>query len=85
MFAVGLYVCFLDNANNLIQHRFCFDQVRAGRIVAITYVVVASCSAPLGLAVDYFGHRRYFTIAGMIVYSIAHLIILVYPQCYSNI
>lgn len=81
MFAVALYVCFLDNANKLIQTRFCYNQKSAGRAIMITYIVAALLSAPLGLIVDYVGHKRYFTIAGMSIFALAHLIFLLYPQC----
>jgi MFS family permease len=81
MFAVALYVCFLDNANKLLQKRFCFTQVSAGRAIMVTYIVAACCSAPLGFVVDRIGFKRYFTIAGMCIFTTAQLIILVYPQC----
>lgn len=45
------------------------------------YIIAALFSAPLGILVDKVGHKRYFMIAGMCVFTIAHLIILVYPQC----
>lgn len=47
----------------------------------IVYIVAACCSAPLGLIVDKVGHKRYFTISCMVIFTIAHLIILVFPQC----
>lgn len=47
----------------------------------ITYLVAALFSAPLGLIVDKVGFKRYFIIATMVVYIIAHFILLVYPQC----
>lgn len=81
MFAVALYVCFLDNANKLLQTRFCYTNTSAGRAIMITYIVAAVCSAPLGFIVDKVGFKRYFTIVGMIIFTIAHLIILLYPQC----
>jgi MFS-type transporter involved in bile tolerance (Atg22 family) len=81
MFAVALYVCFLDNANKLIQVRFCYTQPSAGKAIMITYIVAALFSAPLGLIVDRVGCKRYFTIACMTIFTIAHLIILVFPQC----
>ena len=81
MFAVALYVCFLDNANKLLQTRFCYTQPSAGRAIMIVYIVAASFSAPLGLIVDKVGYKRYFTIAGMVIFTIAHIIILAYPQC----
>jgi MFS-type transporter involved in bile tolerance (Atg22 family) len=81
MFAVALYVCFLDNANKLIQVRFCYTQTSAGKAIMITYIVAALFSAPLGLIVDRVGCKRYFAIACMTIFTIAHLIILVFPQC----
>lgn len=81
MFAVALYVCFLDNANKLLQVRFCYTQPSAGRAIMITYIVAALFSAPLGLIVDKIGRKRYFTIACMAIFATAHLIILVFPQC----
>lgn len=47
----------------------------------ITYIVAACFSAPLGLLVDKIGYKRYFIIACMTIFAIAHLIILVFPQC----
>lgn len=81
MFAVALYVTFLDNANKLLQVRFCYTQRSAGKAIMITYIVAACCSAPLGLIVDKVGCKRYFTIATMVIFTLAQLIILVYPQC----
>lgn len=84
MFAVALYVTFLDNANKLLQVRFCYTQRSAGKAIMITYIVAACCSAPLGLIVDKVGCKRYFTIATMVIFTLAQLIILVYPQCYEG-
>lgn len=81
MFAIALYVCFLDNANKLLQKRFCYTQPSAGRAIMIVYIVAACFSAPLGLIVDRVGHKRYFTIACMVIFTIGHLIILLFPQC----
>lgn len=81
MFAVALYVTFLDNANKLLQVRFCYTQPSAGRAIMITYIVAACFSAPLGILVDKIGYKRYFIIACMVIFTCAHLIILVYPQC----
>jgi MFS family permease len=81
MFAVALYVTFLDNANKLLQVRFCYTQASAGKAIMIVYIVAACCSAPLGLIVDRVGCKRYFTIACMVIFTCAQLIILVYPQC----
>jgi nitrate/nitrite transporter NarK len=81
MFAVGLYVPFLDNANRLFQKRFCFSQASAGKALMITYLVAAIFSAPLGLLVDKIGFKRYFIMATMCILTIAHLTLLVYPQC----
>lgn len=47
----------------------------------ITYVVAAVFSAPLGILVDKIGYKRYFIMLCMLVFTIAQLIILVYPQC----
>lgn len=81
MFAVALYVPFLDNANRLFQIRFCYTSTQAGSTIMITYLVAASFSAPLGMLIDRVGCKRYFTIASMVIFSIAQLIILLWPQC----
>lgn len=81
MFAIALYVPFLDNANKLLQVRFCYTQRSAGHAIMITYIVAASCSAPLGLLVDKIGFKRYFIIASMFIFTIAQCFILFYPQC----
>jgi MFS family permease len=80
-FCIALYVTFLDNANKLLQVRFCYNQRSAGKAIMYTYIVAALFSAPLGLIVDRVGFKRYFIIAGMVIFSLAHLIILVFPQC----
>lgn len=51
----------------------------------IVYIVAACFSAPLGLLVDKIGYKRYFIIAGMVIFTIAQLIILVFPQCANQI
>ncbi len=81
MFAVGLYVPFLDGANKLFGERFCFTPVEAGRALVVTYVVAAVFSAPLGILIDKVGYKRYFIILCMVIFTIAQLIIFAYPQC----
>jgi len=65
--------------------RFCLSQVEAGRYITITYLVGAFVTVPLGLLVDKVGFRRYFIIAGMIIFVTAHLITLVWPTCVNDI
>jgi nitrate/nitrite transporter NarK len=81
MFAVGLYVPFMDGANKLFIVRFCFSPVGAGKALMVTYIVAAVFSAPLGLLIDKIGFKRYFIMICMVVFTVAQLIILVYPQC----
>ena len=81
MFAVSLYVPFMDNANSLYQRRFCFSNVSSGKALVITYLVAASCSAPLGYLIDKKGHKRYFIILTFVIFLVAQLFILIYPQC----
>lgn len=81
MFAVGLYVPFLDGANKLFVERFCFTPVTAGRALVITYLVAALCSPPIGMLIDRFGQKRYIIIGTMLLFTTAQFIILVYPQC----
>lgn len=68
----------------MYQKRFCFSQIEAGEALAITYLVAALFSAPLGLLIDRVGYKRYFIMAGMAVFTTAQLIILLYPQCSDN-
>lgn len=84
MFSMAQYVPFLDNANKLFQVRFCFSQVTAGKNITITYVVVAAFGLPIGLLVDKFGFKRYFIIAGMVIFAIGQAIILLTPQCATS-
>lgn len=81
MFAVGLYVPFMDGANKLFIERFCFTPVGAGKALVVTYVVAAAASAPLGLVIDKIGYKRYFIMACMGVFTLAQFIIMVFPQC----
>jgi MFS family permease len=81
MLAIAQYVPFLDNVNKLIQVRFCFSQVSAGKNVMVTYLVSALFGFPLGILVDKLGYKRYLIMSGMGVFMIAHLIIFVFPQC----
>jgi MFS family permease len=83
-----MYIPFMDNVNRLFQKRFCFTQVSAGSVITITYLITGAVSVPLGMLVDYIGKlvhyvgkRRYFIIATILVFTIAHFIILLYPQC----
>lgn len=85
MFAVALYVPFLDNANSLFQHRFCYSETSAGSTIMITYLVSAIFSAPLGFLVDRVGCKRYFIISSMVIFTIAQTIILFWPQCTNDI
>lgn len=81
MFAVGLYVPFMDGANKLFMERFCFTSVGAGKALMITYIVAAAFSAPIGLLIDKFGYKRYFIMLCIFIFTLAQFIILVYPQC----
>ena len=81
MFAIALYVPFMDNANKLLSVRFCYTQKSAGHVIMITYIVAATFSAPLGLLVDKIGFKRYFIIASMCIFTLAQSFILFYPQC----
>lgn len=81
MFAISLYVPFLDGANRLFVERFCFTPVTAGRALMVTYLISAICSPPIGMLVDYFGYKRFIIIATMLLFTTSQFIILVYPQC----
>ena len=85
MFAVSLYVPFLDNANSLFQHRFCYTSKSAGSTIMITYLVSAIFSAPLGYLIDVVGCKRYFIISSMFIFTVAQSIILFWPQCQNEI
>lgn len=82
--AMTLWIPFLDNVNRLFQKRFCYTQLTAGRVVTIAYLMAVVTSIPLGLFVDKFGHRRILCVMGLLVFLIAQIIILVYPQCDSD-
>lgn len=81
MFSVGNYVPFLDGANKFFVERFCFTPVTAGRALVVTYLTSAILSTPLGLLIDYFGHKRYLITFTLIVFTTAQLFFLFYPQC----
>lgn len=81
MFAIAQYIPFLDNVNKLIQVRFCFSQVSAGKNIMVTYLVTALLGFPLGIIVDKIGFKRYLIMIGMGVFMIAHIIIYTFPQC----
>jgi hypothetical protein len=52
MLALAEYVPFLDNSNKLLQVRFCFSQVTAGKNITVTYLVVGVFGFPLGWFMD---------------------------------
>lgn len=81
MLAIAQYIPFLDNVNKLIQVRFCFSQISAGKNIMITYLVTAFLGFPLGILVDKIGYKRYLTMIGMTIFMFAHVIIYVFPQC----
>lgn len=81
MFAIAQYIPFLDNVNKLLQARFCFSQISAGKNIMITYIVTSLVGLPLGIMVDRIGFKRYFTILGLAFFLISHLIIYTYKQC----
>ncbi len=84
MLALAEYVPFLDNANKLLQVRFCFSQVTAGKNITVTYLVVGIFGFPLGWFLDKIGLKRYFSIVCMVIFTLGHFIILVFPQCSQN-
>lgn len=78
------YIPFLDNVNEMLQVRFCFSQITAGKNIMITYFVTSLIGFPMGIMADRLGYKRYFSIAGMFTLFIAHILILIYPQCTQN-
>jgi MFS family permease len=78
---MGMYIPFMDNVNRFYQKRFCFTQLSAGKVVTITYLMSGIVSLPIGLAVDKFGRRRIFITATLMIFLLAHVLILLYPQC----
>lgn len=85
MFALSLYIPFMDNANRMFQKRFCFSQIGAGKAIMLTYMVCVVVSPPLGIAVDKFGKRRYFIVGTAFIYFLAHFIFLIYPNCTGTV
>jgi len=81
---MSMYVPFMDNVNRFFQKRFCFTQVSAGSVITITYLVTGAVSVPLGMLVDYIGKRGYFIIGTILIFTIAHFTILLYPQCFDD-
>lgn len=81
MVAIALYTPFFDNANKLLQVRFCFSQVTAGQNITVTYLVVGMFGFPLGWLIDRIGYRRYFAILGMVLFTLGHVIVLSFAQC----
>lgn len=81
MVSMGQYIPFLDNVSKLIQVRFCFSQLSAGKSIMITYLVTSFLGLPLGILVDKIGYKRYLIMIGMGVFLVAHMIIYLYPQC----
>ena len=81
MFSIAQYVPFLDNVNVLLQVRFCFSQVSAGKNIMVTYLVTSLLGFPLGILVDKVGLKRYLSMIGMSLFMTAHIIIYIYPQC----
>lgn len=47
----------------------------------LTYLICVIVSAPIGIAVDKIGKRRYWIVGTTFVYFCAHFIFLVYPSC----
>lgn len=81
MFSIAQYIPFLDNVNVLLQVRFCFSQVSAGKNIMVTYLVTSLLGFPLGILVDKVGLKRYLSMIGMTLFMTAHIIIYAYPQC----
>ena len=79
--AMTVYIPFLDNINRLFQKRFCFSESSAGRAIALVYIITPISTVPLGLLVDKYGKRRVLSVVGMVVFLVAQLYILLYPQC----
>jgi MFS family permease len=78
---MGMYIPFMDNVNRFYQKRFCFTQISAGKVITITYLMSGIVSLPIGFAVDKFGKRRALITMTMMIFLLAHVLILLYPQC----
>lgn len=82
--SLSVWIPFLDNINRMFQVRFCFTQVTAGKAISIFYLITVATSVPIGLLVDAYGKRRILTVFAQIIFAIAQLIFLIYPQCSDN-
>lgn len=82
MFILGVYVPFLDDANDFFQKKFEFSSVQAGRVLMIPYLtssnlqllilIIVFMSLVIGRFVDRVGKRRYLILVTAGLYIISH-------------
>ena len=65
----------------LLQARFGYDEVSAGFVFTMPYLVAAFMSPFTGMFVDKFGHRMRVIIIGSLFNVLAHVINLSLPDC----
>lgn len=80
MLTEGLFIPFLDNANNFYQIRFGFDSVSAGNILIIPYVLSSILSPLIGILIDRIGKRSKFIIFTAFFFFITHVIFATLPN-----
>lgn len=66
--------------SGLLQDRFSYSEVEAGRYFQIPYMIAAVFSPFLGLFVDKYGHRMSITLLGSLIMIFAHFYELVLPS-----
>lgn len=72
---------YLVVASSVLQIRYGYDKVQAGLLFPMPYVVAAVASPIVGIVVDRFGHRNRVSLLGSCFMILAHVIIIVTPDC----
>ncbi|CAM6006142.1 unnamed protein product [Sphagnum balticum] len=75
---VSVFICIVSLICALTA---AFLDKKADTALVVTYVVAAVFSAPLGLLIDKVGYKRYFIMLSMVIFTVAQMIIWLYPQC----
>jgi len=72
---------FVAIGSAVLQKRFKYSETEAGFYFTLPYLISAICSPILGWFVDKHGKRMTITIIGSLLMMVAHIIMILLPDC----
>ena len=74
---------YIQNCSGLLQKKYGFDQIRAGQLFGIPYIISAIASPFLGAAIDRFGKRAFLICLSSLILIFAFGASMKMPECHQ--